>query len=90
MPDTSDTPGAPRTLVIGFGRVGRLVAQMLDAHRQPYLAIDADVESVRSGKHRGYSVRFGDLDREPVWRRRVEGNATHRGSNLHRLSTMSA
>lgn len=61
--DVPETSGAPHTLVIGFGRVGRLVAQMLDAHRRPYLAIDADVESVRSGKHRGYPVRFGDVGR---------------------------
>ncbi len=61
--DVPETPGAPHTLVIGFGRVGRLVAQMLDAHRRPYLAIDADVESVRSGKQRGYPVRFGDVGR---------------------------
>lgn len=48
-------------LIIGFGRVGRLVAQMLDAHHRPYLAVDADSENVAAAKARGYKVRFGDV-----------------------------
>jgi len=58
----ADLPAA-QTLIIGFGRVGRLVAQMLDAHSQPYLAIDADVDSVEAARERGYRVRFGDIAR---------------------------
>ena len=33
-----------RAIIAGFGRVGRLVAQMLDAHSQRYLAVDADID----------------------------------------------
>ncbi|NIJ08469.1 CPA2 family monovalent cation:H+ antiporter-2 [Sphingomonas vulcanisoli] len=47
-------------LIIGFGRVGRLVAQMLEAHSRPYLAIDADSTNVAAARARGYKVRFGD------------------------------
>jgi len=53
----------PRVLVIGFGRVGRLVAQMLDAHKKPYLAIDADADTVRAARERGYHAVFGDMVR---------------------------
>lgn len=56
----------PRTLIIGFGRVGRLVAQMLTDHQQPYLAIDADVDTVAAAKARGYVARFGDVGRAGV------------------------
>ncbi|HWI85654.1 MAG TPA: cation:proton antiporter [Sphingomonas sp.] len=53
----------PRVLIIGFGRVGRLVAQMLDAHQRPYLAIDADSDIVSAARERGYTASFGDMVR---------------------------
>ena len=55
-----------RTVIIGFGRVGRLVAQMLDEHGRPYLALDADADSVAQARARGYSVRFGDIARPGI------------------------
>jgi CPA2 family monovalent cation:H+ antiporter-2 len=55
--------GQPRVLIIGFGRVGRLVAQMLDAHKRAYLAIDADADLVAAARERGYHASFGDIVR---------------------------
>jgi len=55
--------GKARVLVIGFGRVGRLVAQMLDAHKRPYLAIDADADTISAARARGYHAVFGDMVR---------------------------
>lgn len=52
-----------RTIIVGFGRVGRLVAQMFDAHKLPYLAIDADVDGVAHARKRGYNVIYGDISR---------------------------
>jgi len=52
-----------RAIIAGFGRVGRLVAQMLDAHAQPYLAVDADIDTVQHARRRGYAVMFGDIAR---------------------------
>jgi len=52
-----------RAIIAGFGRVGRLVAQMLDAHDQRYLAVDADIDSVSHARRRGYEVMFGDIAR---------------------------
>jgi len=65
---TGDIPPPPaegkaRVLVIGFGRVGRLVAQMLEAHKRPYLAIDADADTIRAARERGYHAIFGDIVR---------------------------
>jgi CPA2 family monovalent cation:H+ antiporter-2 len=54
---------APRTVLIGFGRVGRMVADMLSIHDQPYLAIDADIDSVVEARKQGYPVLFGDVGR---------------------------
>ncbi|MFW2829939.1 cation:proton antiporter [Sphingomonas sp. ID0503] len=53
----------PRALIIGFGRVGRLVAQMLIAHERPYLAVDANVDTVLKARKRGYTAMMGDISR---------------------------
>ena len=52
-----------RAIIAGFGRVGRLVAQMLDAHDKPYIAVDADIDTVLQARRRGYSTMFGDIAR---------------------------
>jgi monovalent cation:H+ antiporter-2, CPA2 family len=63
-----DTPleasnGEPRTILIGFGRVGRLVADMLETHGRAYVAIEADVDHVTMARREGRPVRFGDAAR---------------------------
>jgi monovalent cation:H+ antiporter-2, CPA2 family len=55
--------GEQRTILIGFGRVGRLVAEMLEAHDRPYIAIEADVDHVTMARREGRPVRFGDAAR---------------------------
>ena len=56
-------PEGDRALIIGFGRVGRLVAQMIGEHDLPYLGLDADPDTVRNARQRGYNVAFGDIGR---------------------------
>lgn len=55
--------GKPRTIIVGFGRVGRLVADMLATHGRPYFAVDSDTDLVSEGRRRGYAVTFGDAGR---------------------------
>lgn len=50
-----------RTIIIGFGRVGQLVADMLDVHGQPYLAVENNVDAVVSARREGYRILFGDV-----------------------------
>ena len=52
-----------QVMVLGFGRVGRLVAEMLSAHDKDYLAVDADVDGVAAARADGYDVLFGDVSR---------------------------
>jgi len=60
----ADQPLAPRhAIVVGCGRVGRLVAEMLTEHDQPYVAIDVDPELVKSARAAGISARFADAAR---------------------------
>lgn len=61
--ERADARREGRTVIIGFGRVGRLVASMLEAHDQPYLAVDSDPDTViRLGKA-GKNVIYGDARR---------------------------
>lgn len=53
----------PRTIILGFGRVGRLVADMLQFHNQPYIAVESDVDVVKRARRDGYKVIFGDVSR---------------------------
>jgi CPA2 family monovalent cation:H+ antiporter-2 len=52
-----------RTVIFGFGRVGHMVADMLIAHKRPYLAVDSDVDGVSRARKAGYNVLFGDVRR---------------------------
>jgi len=54
---------APGTIIIGFGRVGRLVADMLIVHGRSYTAVESDIDAVATARREGYSVRFGDVSR---------------------------
>jgi CPA2 family monovalent cation:H+ antiporter-2 len=57
----ADTRGL--TLIFGFGRVGRVVADMLAEHGKPYLAVDGDIDCVAAAREEGYHVLFGDVAR---------------------------
>ena len=53
----------PRVLVVGYGRVGRLVAEMLDRHEIAWLAVERDTRLVETARHEGGAVFFGDASR---------------------------
>ena len=53
----------PRAIVLGCGRVGRLIGQMLTRHGQPYVAIDSDSEAVNRCRSEGYPSVFGNAAR---------------------------
>jgi CPA2 family monovalent cation:H+ antiporter-2 len=55
--------GPPKVLVIGYGRVGLMVGDMLDRHRIAWVAVDRDPKLVESGRRRKHTVFFGDATR---------------------------
>ena len=61
--------GEPPAIIVGCGRVGRLVAQMLTRHGQPYVAIDADSDMVARCKREGYNALFANAGRLDVLER---------------------
>ncbi|MBL8790189.1 MAG: cation:proton antiporter [Rhizobiales bacterium] len=50
----------PQVIIAGYGRVGSLVASMLEEHNLTYLAIDSDVQVVSQHYKEGHKVFFGD------------------------------
>ena len=52
-----------RVIVVGGGRVGRLVSDMLTVHGKPYIAIESDADLVQQDKRDGYNVLFGNAAR---------------------------
>ena len=52
-----------RTVIVGFGRVGHTVAELLREHGRPYVAVDADIDTVAAARRDGFSVRFADVAR---------------------------
>ncbi|MBT0668451.1 cation:proton antiporter [Novosphingobium profundi] len=71
----TETTDTPRTIIIGFGRVGRLVADMLARHERPYIAIDTDTDFIADGRAAGYHVAFGDAGRGDAMERLGAGEA---------------
>ena len=47
-------------IVVGFGRVGKVAAALLDEHGVPYLAVDYDAAGVTRDRRAGQRVYFGD------------------------------
>jgi monovalent cation:H+ antiporter-2, CPA2 family len=54
---------ASAVLVVGYGRVGRLVGDMLSRHDIPWVAAERDVRLVEIGRRTGQRVWFGDASR---------------------------
>ena len=53
----------PRVIIAGMGRVGQIVARMLNANRIPFTALEADPEQVDFMRNFGNTVFFGDASR---------------------------
>lgn len=58
-----------RVIIAGYGRVGRLVGEMLARHKIPYLALDADAARVSEHRRLGNPVYFGDSANPELLRR---------------------
>lgn len=60
--DTLDT-ATPRVIIAGMGRVGQIVARMLNANHIPFTALESDPEQVDFMRHFGNTVFYGDASR---------------------------
>ncbi|MCB1473991.1 MAG: cation:proton antiporter [Rhodobiaceae bacterium] len=71
---TEDIVAVPASLdghvvIGGFGRVGRIVARVLEIENVPYIALDKDAAAVAKGRKAGHNLFFGDASHLEVLRR---------------------
>ena len=58
-----DEPGpieAGRTIVIGYGRVGRIICDILSKQNKPFIVIERDPDIVAKGRKAGRDLVYGD------------------------------
>lgn len=65
-PEDGETP---QVLVVGYGRVGKLVGDMLHRHDIPWVAAERDPKLVESARHAGEQIFFGDAARPEFLKR---------------------
>ena len=56
-----DDGGKAKVVILGFGRVGQMVAEMLGAHSMDYVAVDSDADTVVTASKAGFPVLFGNV-----------------------------
>jgi CPA2 family monovalent cation:H+ antiporter-2 len=61
--------GPPRVLLVGYGRVGKLVGEMLSRHDIAWAAIDRDFRAVEAARRQGQEVYYGDASRPELLQR---------------------
>jgi CPA2 family monovalent cation:H+ antiporter-2 len=59
------TAAGKRVIVVGYGRVGQLVCEMLARHQVPYVAVDSDPREIAHLRRKGHAVFFGDANNGP-------------------------
>jgi CPA2 family monovalent cation:H+ antiporter-2 len=62
-PPGPETTDAARVLVVGYGRVGKLVGDMMTRHEIPWIAAERDARIVETARRSGHRVYYGDAAR---------------------------
>jgi CPA2 family monovalent cation:H+ antiporter-2 len=70
-PEEEAPPSADgaRVIIVGYGRVGALIGDMLDMHDLPFIAVDFDARIVARAREAGKPVYYGDASRPDYLRR---------------------
>ena len=66
---------AQQTIIIGFGRVGKLIADLLTTHNQKFLGVETNIDTVAKARREGYPVIFGNVARNEMLDRLRLGHA---------------
>lgn len=61
--------GEGKVIVVGFGRVGQVVADMLKRNRIPYIAVDVEPAVIANARKAGVDALFGDASRREFLQR---------------------
>jgi CPA2 family monovalent cation:H+ antiporter-2 len=61
--------GTGKVIVVGFGRVGQVVADMLRRHKVPFIAVDVVPAVIATARKAGIEAVFGDASRREFLRK---------------------
>ncbi|WP_300296912.1 cation:proton antiporter [Ferrovibrio sp.] len=62
-------------VICGYGRVGRMIATLLDAEQIPWVAVDSHAETVAAERRAGRPVHYGDASRVELLEKLSAGRA---------------
>ena len=62
-PEIPPESEASRVIVVGYGRVGALVGDMLEKHKIPFIAVDSSASVTARARSEGRPVYYGDATR---------------------------
>jgi CPA2 family monovalent cation:H+ antiporter-2 len=62
-PEIPPESGSSRVIIVGYGRVGALIGDMLDRHSIPFIAVDSDARLTSRARSDGKPVYYGDAAR---------------------------
>lgn len=73
---TDPTPSdSPRIILVGYGRVGRIVGDILNKQGKPFIGIDVDPEAVARARKAGVNIVYGDATQRAFLRKCGLGDA---------------
>jgi monovalent cation:H+ antiporter-2, CPA2 family len=68
-PEIPPDSESSRVIIVGYGRVGALIGDMLDRHAIPFIAVDSNVGVTFQARSDGKPVYYGDAARPEYLRR---------------------
>ena len=66
--DSIDEEDIPRVIIVGFGRVGQIIARVLRANKIRFTAIESSIEQVEASRRFGSKIYYGDPTRGELLR----------------------
>jgi monovalent cation:H+ antiporter-2, CPA2 family len=68
-PEIPPDSESSRVIIVGYGRVGALIGDMLDRHAIPFIAVDSNAGVTTQARSEGKPVYYGDASRPEYLRR---------------------
>jgi CPA2 family monovalent cation:H+ antiporter-2 len=62
-PEAQEEATEAAAVIIGFGRVGRMVCELLTTHKQRFIIVESDPDVVAEARRAGHPILFGDVAR---------------------------
>jgi CPA2 family monovalent cation:H+ antiporter-2 len=69
QPEIPPESESSRVIIVGYGRVGALIGDMLDRHAIPFIAVDSNAGVTSRARSDGKPVYYGDASRPEYLRR---------------------